>query len=153
MNIVLGLLIVALIYIGIEYGTLVFEHRRQQKDDIYTPTRYIMIKTRDGNYIDDLAQLDIDAHKAAGVEVEQVVRKHEQGYTKTIFLNKDELVVYDYNEAQILPLTQLELNNYNQKIFFDYKLPKGAERAIIQQLGLLNYMVNIGICSEKSGGK
>lgn len=29
MNIVLGLLIVALIYIGIEYGTLVFEHRRQ----------------------------------------------------------------------------------------------------------------------------
>ena len=112
-----------------------------------------MIKTKDGNYIDDLAQLDIDAHKAAGVEVEQVVRKYEQGYTKTIFLNKDELVIYDYNEAQIVPLTQLELNNYKQKIFFDYKLPKGAERAIIKQLGLLDYMVNIGICSEKSGGK
>ena len=29
MNIVLGLLIAALIYIGIEYGTLVFKHRRQ----------------------------------------------------------------------------------------------------------------------------
>ena len=110
-----------------------------------------MIKTKDGNYIDDLAQLDIDAHKAAGVEVGQIVRK--QGYTKTIFLNKDELVIYDYNEAQILPLTQLELNNYKQKIFFDYKLPKGAERAVIKQLGLLNYMVNIGICNEKSGGK
>ena len=130
-----------------------FNYRQQQKDDIYTPTRYIMIKTKDGNYIDDLARLDIDAHKAAGVEIEQVVRKHEQGYTKTIFFNKDELVVYNYDEAQIVPLTQFEVNSYKQKIFFDYKLPKGAERAIIEQLGLIGYMINIGICNEKTGGK
>lgn len=32
-------------------------------------------------------------------------------------------------------------------------LPEGAERAVIKQLDLVDYMVNIGICSERSGDK
>jgi len=50
-------------------------------------------------------------------------------------------------------LSPFERDNYEIKLFFDHKLPEGAERTIIKQLGLLDYMINIGICSEKSGGK
>lgn len=151
------LLIVVLIYIGVDYGRLIFKVRRlQQEAEVeveYTPTRYIMIGSDKSQYITDLAMMDIQAHKDANIDIKIFVDNAEQGTTKVGFDNGDELIVYNYEKAQIAPLTQNEVRDYAQKIFFDYKLPEGAERAIIQQLGLLDYMVNIGICSEKSGGK
>lgn len=112
-----------------------------------------MVGAEGNNYIPELATLDVRAHTSAGIGVKSFIENQEQGYMKTVFENEDELIVYYYDKAQIVTLTQYEINNYSQKLFFDYKLPEGAERAVIKQLGLLDYMVNIGICSEKSGGK
>ena len=151
------LLIAILVYIGVDYGRLMVKTRRLQQElgeEVeYTPTRYIMVGSNESQYIADLAKMDIQAHKDADIGIKIFMDNAEQGTTKVGFDNGDELIVYNYEKAQIIPLTQNEVKDYAQKIFFDYKLPEGAERAIIQQLGLLDYMVNIGICSEKSGGK
>ena len=151
------LLIAILMYIGVDYGRLIFKVRRLQQElgeeEDYTPVRYIMVGTNESKYIADLAALDIKAHKEVGIGIKVFTDNAKQGVTKVGFDNGDELIVYNYEKAQIAPLTKREVKDYAQKIFFDYRLPEGAERAIIQQLGLLDYMVNIGICSEKSGGK
>lgn len=151
------LLIALLVYIGVDHGRLIVKVRRLQQElgeeEDYTPVRYIMVGADGSKYIADLAAMDIKAHKEAGISVKMFMDNAKQGITKVVFDNRDELIVYNYEKAQIAPLTKREVKDYAQKIFFDYKLPEGAERAIIQQLGLLDYMVNIGICSEKSGGK
>ena len=151
------LLIAALAYIGFDYGRLIFKVRRLQQElgeeEDYTPVRYIMVGVNESQYIADLATMDIKAHKEMGINVKVFMDNAKQGITKVVFENGDELIVYNYEKAQIAPLTKREVKDYAQKIFFDYKLPEGAERAVIKQLGLLDYMVNIGICSEKSGGK
>jgi hypothetical protein len=59
----------------------------------------------------------------------------------------------NYDKTQLERLSNDERDGYEIKIFFDHKLPKGAERAVIEQLGLTDYMVTIGICGKKSGGK
>jgi hypothetical protein len=93
-----------------------------------------------------LCRLDILTHSAAGIEV---CRKEiQEGYQKIVFENGDELLIYEYEKAPILPLTQQEVSHYRQRLFFDHKLPIGAERAIIEQLGLVNFMIDIGICRE-----
>ena len=157
MNWMIGFLVALLMYIGFDYGRLMLKNRRLQQSvfefEDYTPIRYIMIGATHGKYIGELATLDVKAHTSAGIGIKEYVEDTEHGYVKTVFENKDELIVYDYDKAQITALTQKELNDYAHKLFFDYKLPEGAERAIIKQLGLIGYMVNIGICSEKSGGK
>lgn len=151
------ILIMLLVYIGFDYGRLIAKNKHLQNGVLElennTPTRYIMVGARDSQYITYLATLDIDAHAQAGVLVKYSEENKEKGIQKIVFENDDELIVYDYENAQVIPLTKKEINDYSQKIFFDYRLPDGAERAIIKQLGLLDYMVNIGICSEKSGGK
>lgn len=154
------LLIAILIFIGIDYGRLQVKYRRLIKEvsedfefTEYVPQRYIMIGAKKSKYIADLASMDIKAHSKVGVGIKTWIEKAEKGYNKIIFDNADELIIYEYETAQIAQLTKHERDNYAQKIFFDYKLPEGAERAVIKQLGLLDYMVNIGICSEKSGGK
>ena len=150
------ILVIALFYIGFDYGRLIVKNRRLQEEcgqAPYEPTRYIMIGAKGSQHIQDLSMLDVTAHTAIGIGVMYLEDRKNEGYAKTIFENGDELIVYCYEKAQIAPLTKREINDYKHKIFFDYKLPEGAERAIIKQLGLLDYMVNIGICSEKSGGK
>ena len=156
MNWIIMILVALLIYIGFDYGRLTLKSRRQQKEcnqALYEPTRYIMVGAKGSQYIQDLSMLDVKAHAAVGIGVMHLEDRENEGYVKTVFENGDELIVYCYDKAQIAPLTKREINEYRHKIFFDYMLPEVAERAIIKQLGLLDYMVNIGICSEKSGGK
>jgi hypothetical protein len=110
-----------------------------------------MVSSKESSAIDDLAAMDIKAHVDAGVNMR--LHSDKSGIKHIIFENEDELLIYDYEIAQIVPLTQTEINNYNQKLFFDYNLPEGAERAVIESLGLVGYMINIGICKDKNGGK
>lgn len=154
------LLIIALIYIGIDYGRLIVKSRRLEdlvgnsiEYEEYTPTMYIMVGAQGSEYIADLSMMDVKAHQDVGVGISVAIVKEEQGYTKSIFENGDILVVYCYEKAQFAPLTRQERERYAMRLFFDYKLPIGAERAVIEQLGLLDHMIDIGICSEKSGGK
>ena len=152
------ILFILMIYIGFDYGRTVIENRRlkrniMEQDDRCTPLRYIMVGTQGSSYITDLAMKSVNAHRAAGVGIKNYEDDNENGYMKVVFDNEDELLVYKYEKAQIASLTKHEINNYEHKLFLACELPIGAERAIVQQLGLMDYMVNIGICSEKSGGK
>ena len=106
----------------------------------------------DKDYISDLAVMCIEAHNKVGIGVKTFIST--ENFSQTYFENGDEVLIFDYeNLSEIKALSKSEKEKYQHKFFFDYKLPEGAERAVIQQLGLLDYMVNIGICSEKSGGK
>lgn len=149
----LVILIIGLIYIGIDYGRLVVKSRKHQEIQFTSdlPSRHIMIKASASQHIHNLIKMDMEAHKKADISIKVYEDKLDQGIMKIIYDNNDELIIYDYDKAQIVPLKQNEIKDYAHKLFFDYTLPQGAERAIIEQLGLLDYMVNIGICSEKGG--
>lgn len=155
------LLICGLVFIGIDYGRLIIKNRRLEQalvEDVelnpYTPTRYIMICAEPGSCLLDLAEMSVRAHLKSGITIMlQEDKEMTGGYVKTIFGNGDELIVYDYNNAKIEKLTKQERDDYAQRIFFDHKLPEGAERAIIEKLGLVDYMISVGICTKKSGGK
>ena len=112
-----------------------------------------MIASHEGHYITDLAKMVTKAHRDVDVGIRTDIINEEKGFVHTFFENGDELIVYDYDTAQINALSKLQKDKYAHRLFFDYKLPEGAVRAVIKKLDLLDYMVNIGICSEKSGGK
>lgn len=155
------LLLCGLVFIGIDYGRLIAKSRRIEQElveDIelnpYTPTRYIMICAESDSCLLDLAEMAVRAHLKSGIKVMlQTDQEKSRGCITTIFGNGDELIVYDYNIAKFEKLTKDERDNYAQRIFFDHKLPEGAERAIIEKLGLVDYMISVGICTKKSGGK
>ena len=155
MQIWLGIImLLALIYIGIEYGCMWKENKRLKENiQEHTPVRYIMIGAEGSSYIADLSIATVQAHSAAGVGIKCIYEKDEEKMVKTFFENGDELFVYQYGMAAIEALSKEQREGFMNRIFFDYNLPQGAERAIIEQLGLVDYMVNIGICSEKGGKK
>ena len=142
------------VFLGIEFASLFKENKELRESIInteYIPSRYIMIGAKRSGYIASLATMTMNAHNQAEIGIKCMVCKEEEGYMRTFFENGDELLVYQYEKAPIEPLKQHERDEFCNKIFIDYKLPQGAERAIIEQLGLMDYMVNIGICSEKGG--
>ena len=151
------IMLLALIYIGIEYGCMWKENKRLkesiQEVEKYTPIRYIMIGAEGSSHIADLSIATVQAHGAVGVGIKCIYERDEEKTVKTFFENGDELFVYQYGVAPIDALSKGQREGFINRIFFDYNLPKGAERAIIEQLGLVDYMVNIGICSEKGGKK
>ena len=114
-----------------------------------------MIAANDkGYYITQLASLCIFAHSNADINICNYDNRFDNdGIMQIKFDNGDELLMYNYEKIKITSLSKQDIKNYVNKIFFDYKLPKGAERAIIQELGLSDHLISIGICSEKSGGK
>ena len=148
-------LIIGSIFIGFDYGRMLIKNRRLQVefgDDSapYTPIRNIMIMDNYCPYLMELATLCIKAHGDADIKITKYDSSQENnGVVKVYFDNDDELLVYQYGKAKIKELTSREKKNYANKIFLDYKLPEGAICAAIEQLGLLDYMVNIGICRDK----
>ena len=159
METIIGWIILCLlIYIGIDYGCLLHKNirlKQQINKNDHIPTKNIMITAdQNGYYILKLASLCMAAHKDNNIGVVRYEDKlNEKGTMLIKFENDDELLVYRYDIAKIVPLSKHNIKNYLIKLFLDYKLEAGAERTIIKQLGLLNYMINIGICDEKSGGK
>ena len=157
MQIWMGIVLLGILfYLGFDYGRLWLKSRRLEEelgDTDYTPMRYIMIGTNNSDVIADLSSLDIQAHKKAGVKIVNQLIQPNKGFIKVWFENGDELIVYEYGVAQIQKLSKHEKKCFVHKIFFDHMLPEGAERAVIKQLDLVDYMVNIGICSERSKNK
>lgn len=62
----------------------------------------------------------------------------------TVWDNGDEEYLYCYGAQEMKKLARI--GDYETKIFFDSKLPEGAIRATLKDLGLEGYMVQIGIC-------
>ena len=151
-----GLLILAIaIYLGVDYGRLIYQNRKLRDEcdlsfELYTPVRYIFIGMNDGERVQTLKRMDIEAHVAAKVAMTQHFL--QPGSEKIVYENDDEIFYYEWGSTAIEPLKSTELSSHRTKIFFDIQLPEGAERAVIKALGLTNYMVSIGICDRDYGG-
>lgn len=156
-NRVLGLAIftiVAIVFIGVTYGQALWENRQLRielglEDTEYLPIRYIFVTTKGSKHIQQLIDMSIKARHDVDIKTNCVVDKN--GMVRTIFSNGDEVVVYDFEEAQMLPLLPYDKAHFVHKIFVDSELPDSAARATIERLGLIDYIVSIGICSPKGG--
>lgn len=151
-------LVISLLYIAVHHAILCVKYKRLNEEqesqlEDSQPTKYIMVSWKNSDYILDLAHNCTRAHLASHIPIHFSDTDEELGRDNTIFENGDQLLVYDYSKARIVPLSKAEINNYSYRLFFDNQLPLGAERAVIQALGLQDYMVSVGICSKKGGGK
>ena len=151
-----GVLIVLLCIIGGIFGWQVRENRvlKEELEEIeergYIPTRFIFYKRIDSKYLSEMQALIFNSRAEAGFEW---TTENKAGYSITKFTNGDELMVFIEGAIEWAPLKKRQIEDYKIKIFLDNQLDKGAERALIEGLGLTDYMVQIGVCAEKNGGK
>ena len=113
--------------------------------------RYLII-SKGNDYMTKLATTALRAHSDAHIGVKDYVQDSE-AIVHMIMDNKNEIIVWNYDKAPDYELKLRKLNKYAYKCFFDAELPKGTERAIIQKLGLMNYMISIGICDKDTGSE
>ena len=148
------LIICMLLVLGVWHGKTLIDYKRLQDscgdNCIISPNHIILLTLDQSKYMQDLAQRCIQARKKAHIQILKM-QTTEDGRQDILFENGDILSVITYG-AQIAPLNKRDIGRYTHRFFFDYKLPAGAERAIIKDLGLLDYVLDIGICTEKSGG-
>ena len=144
-----------MLFLGVSYGLMILENKalRQHRDqELYTPSHQIFIYQRNDGYIQELINICICAHKAEGIEIkEQAYNENSYGFVLQ-YENGDVMRVYQYG-AQMDLLTKDQVTNYNVRVFFDNRLPDGAIRASIQQLGLKNYMIGFGLCDNNKKGE
>lgn len=152
MEIIIGVLFIASqIWLGWSYGRMWLENKWLKgtvSDDGYTPVRYIFFSANGSSHAADLAKKCFVSHKNNDIGLLQFDEKDK--CMKVIFANGDELILYDEG-AQINCLEKKEIDGYANKIFVDSKLPQGTERAIIKELGLLNYAVTFGVMTNDKG--
>ena len=151
-----GILIGLLVIIGFIFGKMVIENRKIKEDyeDMcdtrYSEVRYLILMSPESPYMRHLVSTVINGHAIAGYEIKK--KKQEGGCEKYIFENGDEMWLF-YDMAAIKPLSQHQATQWFNRILIDYKLPIGAERAFIHQLGLDDFLIQLGVCTEKSGGE
>ena len=143
-----------LCFIAIDHIRLQINNFRLHQFSISNaPIRAIMVSMQESAYMRDKVHLFINVRKRHHIFIKSYQNEEEAGYHKIVFDNDDELLLYDYEKAKIIALTEYEKQRYEQNLFLDYKLPPGAQRAIVEKLGLLDYMIKVGICTENNGGK
>lgn len=153
MNWIWILVIGCLVYIGIDYGRLVYKSKCSDQIIEYTPhapIRHIFVAAKDNSTVEDLFEVSINAHCKAGCTIKTERAHVDQKTTHIIWDNEDEELFILYGTSPIDQLTAAQIKECEHKLFFDNNLPEGAERAVIKALGLEDYMVQIGICK---GGK
>ena len=153
MGVVQGLiLIAALVFLAIDHTRIIIENRRLWKyieQEEATRSRNIYIKTKEeDDLIDHLVAVNMEAYDQ--VQATIVKRYWNHGCLFVEYDNGDQIIVAQYG-ARIGAFPQNSIGNYSHRIFFDYKLPDGAISAVIKDLGLTDYMIQIGICTERSG--
>ena len=142
-----------LCFIAIDHIRLQINNFRLHQFSISdAPIRAIMVSMQESAYMKNIVHLFINARKRQHIFIKSYQSEEETGYLKVIFDNDDELLLYNYEKANIIALTENEKQQYEQNLFLDYKLPPGAQCAIVEKLGLLDYMIKVGICTENSGG-
>lgn len=148
------------IYIAWSYTKLWLENEQLKSEVNYdtneingdTAIRYILVGAKDSEYMTKLATTALRAHTEAHISI----KKYEQDSEAIVHIvmdNKNEIIVWNYDKAPDYELKLPKLDKYAYKCFFDIKLPEGTERAIIQKLGLMNYMISIGICDKDTGSE
>ena len=139
-------------FLAIDHTRIIIENRRlrryiEQEEIVRSRSIYIKAKEED-DLIDHLAAINMEAYDQAQATI--IKRYRNNGCLFVEYDNGDQIIVAQYG-ARMGSFPQNSIGNYSHRIFFDYKLPDGAIRAVIKDLGLTDYMIQIGICTERSG--
>ena len=144
------LFIFALIFLAYCHTKVLFENRRlkyRHTDYYHCPTKQIFIGEKESPYISKLIKMSCEAHEQAQDLIAITKMNDDNSIREMIYQSGDAISYYTYGMS-IKPLAKYEIENYEIILFLDHKLPQGAERAIIEALGLRNYIIRIGICDE-----
>lgn len=152
------ILIAALIYIGIDYGRMVYKTRIAQEEvyqlEPYVPIRNIFVAQQGSQHIQDLIMSSYESHIKNGDMVKSTMADEDKGYTHIWFKSGDEIVSIRYQEdMSIARMKGRKLTDYINRVFFDDELPDSAIRDTVAQLGLKKYMFSFGLVQkEKENG-
>lgn len=145
MKIGLLLLLACLIYIGIDYGRRVYNDRRLQLTfEPFELTRYIFILGENVGKVQEYVDLRLASLKSKNIKLLATTNLDNSKLYR--FENGDEMWVVQYEKGTLPTLTKEEIENYNNKIFFDCNLPRATVAETIIKLGLEDYAITVGIC-------
>lgn len=144
----ISIIALCLFYLVFDYTRLWLRVKKNEEQVFefapYEPKRYIFYGAKDSS-VEYLMEKSIIAHKQGEDEIEIAYRNNRRKYI--LFESGDEIIFYEEG-AKIKRLDKDEINNFANRVFVDYKQPEGAIRALIEDLGLRNYMFGFGICDE-----
>ena len=151
MLILLGILAVVFTSFLIDYKRL--EEEYEDALDETPCSTQVFIYQPGSMHMINLIALAVSARTKIGITVMNQRLDHEEKSLVMYFDNGDVIKTFVYGK-KTEPFSEYELSTTRARVFFDAKLPKEAIGAICQELGLQNYVVEIGICDENSiGGK
>lgn len=157
---ILALLVSCCIWVAWSYTKMWFDNKalRQELGDTveftqFTPTRYIMLSAQGGAYMMELLSTAMRAHSDGEAHIKSYDIADDNSLIKIKYENGNEIIWLNCDKAPIDVITLTHSDDYAYKLFVDHKLPEGTARALIEHLGLVDYMVSLGICSKSSGGK
>ena len=146
-------IIIGLVILLVLHTQTLLENKRLwsyiQPDEVVC-SRHIYVTVDRGGYMDYLIRLDLEAHDQMKIGV--LSQNTCNGVTTISYDNGDESIIIKYGEAKINKLIEYNIDHYSHRVFFDHKLPDSAFRAVIDSLGLKDYMIGVGICTERSVG-
>lgn len=119
----------------------------------FTPTRYIMLSAQGSMYMTELMTTAMRAHSDGEAHIKNYEVENDSNLIKIKYENGNEIIWLNCDKAPIDTIKLSHRDDYAYKLFVDHKLPEGTARALIEYLGLVDYMVSLGICSKSSGGK
>ena len=141
-------MIIAGIYLGVSYGRMWL--RNQELEELAnitpneaTPIRYMFV----GAACKGLVAACLNAHEIAQIKIKK--RKTINGIEQLIYSNNDEIWYWD-GEQQLSPLSKSDILGYANKMFFDTNLTKDVIWKTIDELGLKNFTVTVGIYGEEN---
>ena len=143
-------LAVALLVIAFEYTRKVLQLRtsqmylREYEAEISGPSIKIFLSNGMKKSVGGLFKAAYKAHTCENIKPICVISNNTE--IKTIFENNDILWMVDYSDYHFEKLKQ---DNTPVELFVDSSLPGDSAKRAIDELGLRNYMLRIGICDEK----
>lgn len=157
---ILALLLGCCAWIAWTYTKMWFENKALKEDvgdtiefSQFTPTRYVMLSAQGSMYMTELMATAVRAHGDGEARIKSYDVSDDNNLIKIKYENGNEIIWLNCDKAPIDTITLTHSDDYAYKLFVDCKLPEGTARALIEHLGLVDYMVSLGICSKSSGGK
>ena len=143
-------LAVALMVIAFEYTRKILQLRtarmylQEYEAEISGPSIKIFLSNGMNKSVGGLFKAAYKAHTRENIKTVCVISNNTE--IKTIFENNDILWLVDYSEYKFEKLKQ---SDTPVELFVDSELPADSAKRAIDELGLRNYMIRIGICDEK----
>lgn len=147
-----GFLIVAMIFVVINYTGLAIENHKMKKSFSPAKGRYwVMIKDRDSKSVQ--SAYDFLLVMMHNIHNEPVTIKKEQGYEFIQFKDGTSVLLYLYGAGEIMRFQRDIMEEYAIRVLIDASLPQEALADCVRKLGLENYLVQVCVCSQEVGNE